>query len=478
MRVPMLRVTRLLCFLLVAPGSAAATSALFQSFDAERFSRSDIATIQLGLAFAGDYRGAADGVWDDRSQLALESFALRRFPSLSNDEERLLNAHVAPLAWLSRETRARLDWRDAAVPEFTVSLEVPWALFDRGVQRHGQGWLLETAGQDLSIVVSRGTASEARYLHQSYQAALSMESPVIDIRREPGRYITGGFTSSGDALHLVSQPAGPLWTSVAIISSTSRASLIPPIAATISFGERIGRQSTGTSPLAEIVNASLAFIESEDDQYQLPELRGSGTAWHVSSDKLVTVAHVVNGCARVTDADGDPLEVLHVDPALDLALIRAPTPSRAWLHVADDADPQLGARIRVLSFPFYALATTSIVMTSGDIASLSGVFDNTNEIVISAPIQPGSSGAPGLDQSGAVVTTVLSRLSDREMRRLTGAGAENFNFGVAPRVLRRWLEAKGVELSDRSPDYDLDAGIPARLRAAVKPILCFRSAPT
>lgn len=465
----------LVACLLIAPVPAVSTPILLQGFDPERFSRKDRAIIQLALAFTGDYHGNADGNWNDASERALIDFVLRRFPS-QTDKLTLLNGHVAPLGWLIREYRERLDWRRFRASPALPGFHAPWAILDRPPRIEGDRAILENDAGDLAIIISRSDRGAARDLHQRYESAIADAAPRVEIRRDAALMVTSGFTREGDAFHLVSQPRQREWINLAIIAAPYRADLVPAIRSTIVFGSAdVSFELDEPSLLGTLTNLSTAFASSTSGDYQLPEIRGSGTAWFVSDRQLVTAAHVVNDCARVTDSDGDELIVEHLDIRRDLALLSSPIRSRAWLPVATEDRPGLGSRIRVLSYPYYALASTSLVVTSGDIASLQGLFNDDDQFVLSAPIQPGGSGGPGVNEQGAVVTIVLSRLSDTEMRRLTGAFSENFNFGISTSELRRWLQEVGVNPDDPLPVSFPTNDIPAHAARAVIPILCLRA---
>lgn len=78
------------------------------------------------------------------------------------------------------------------------------------------------------------------------------------------------------------------------------------------------------------------------------------------------------------------------------------------------------------------------------ISALTGVGNNTNQIQITAPIQPGSSGSPVLDKKGHVVGVVSSKLSDSEMARTTGQVGQNLNFAVNGQTVKSFLDANKV----------------------------------
>jgi hypothetical protein len=61
-----------------------------------------------------------------------------------------------------------------------------------------------------------------------------------------------------------------------------------------------------------------------------------------------------------------------------------------------------------------------------------------------APIQPGNSGGPVLDQSGNVVGVVVGKLDAIKAAAATNDIAQNVNFAIKTTVLTTFLESNGV----------------------------------
>ena len=77
-------------------------------------------------------------------------------------------------------------------------------------------------------------------------------------------------------------------------------------------------------------------------------------------------------------------------------------------------------------------------------SALTGLGNNTNQIQITAPIQPGSSGSPVLNKKGEVVAVVSMKLSDLVMAKATGSVGQNVNFAINGQTLRTFLDAHKV----------------------------------
>ena len=81
--------------------------------------------------------------------------------------------------------------------------------------------------------------------------------------------------------------------------------------------------------------------------------------------------------------------------------------------------------------------------TMGTVTSLS-IRNNSSILQISAPIQPGNSGAPILDESGTVIGVVVAKLSP-----IVGVQIvipENINFGIRSQVVDAFLHSEDISL--------------------------------
>jgi len=98
----------------------------------------------------------------------------------------------------------------------------------------------------------------------------------------------------------------------------------------------------------------------------------------------------------------------------------------------------------VFGFPLNAVLSSGGNLTSGVVSALTGLGNNTNQIQITAPIQPGSSGSPVLIKRGEVVGVVSMKLSDSKMAKATGQVGQNVNFAVNGQTLRTFLDTHKV----------------------------------
>lgn len=184
----------------------------------------------------------------------------------------------------------------------------------------------------------------------------------------------------------------------------------------------------------------------------------SGTGFFVSTDGyLVTNAHVVENCSSPQLISGlasqASAHVLATDTANDLALLKGNvTPSRyASLRVG----VTVGEGIAVFGFPLVGLLSTGGNFTVGNVSAITGLGDDTRFLQISAPVQPGNSGGPLLDQSGNVVGIVVGKLDAIKVAAAINDVAQNVNFAIKTSVLTNFLDASGVGYSTGSAGQPL-----------------------
>jgi S1-C subfamily serine protease len=78
------------------------------------------------------------------------------------------------------------------------------------------------------------------------------------------------------------------------------------------------------------------------------------------------------------------------------------------------------------------------------VSALTGLNNNTNQLQITAPIQPGSSGSPVMNKKGEIVGVVAMKLSDSKMAKATGQVGQNVNFAVNGQTMKSFLDAHKV----------------------------------
>jgi S1-C subfamily serine protease len=174
----------------------------------------------------------------------------------------------------------------------------------------------------------------------------------------------------------------------------------------------------------------------------------TGSGFFLSSDGyLLTNLHVVSGCRTASFKIGGiaaSAPVLFSDAKDDLAVLKYEHPP-AFLAFRDDQRLKLGENVAVMGYPLAGVVASSLNMTTGTISALAGIGEDTRMIQFTAPIQPGNSGGPLLDQSGHVIGIVTSKLSPLWTAANLGTIPENVNFAIKASVIRDFLESKGID---------------------------------
>jgi len=178
-----------------------------------------------------------------------------------------------------------------------------------------------------------------------------------------------------------------------------------------------------------------------------PSKQGTGTAFAVSSEgHALTNHHVINGCTEVKVAGRDGIaKVITSDSVNDLALLQLPGKTKDIASLNPDLGKlRQGEDIIVFGYPLEWALSSGGNLTPGTLSALTGLGNNTNQIQITAPIQPGSSGSPVMDKKGDVVGMVSMKLSDSKMAKATGQIGQNVNFAVNGQTVKTFLDANKV----------------------------------
>jgi len=203
--------------------------------------------------------------------------------------------------------------------------------------------------------------------------------------------------------------------------------------------------------------------------------QGSGSGFYVTaSGHLVTNAHVVEGCTRITLANGSRLTLVAVDAEADLALLeRSGEPATAALSLRQGRGVRLADNVIVAGYPLSGLLSSGLNVTTGTVSALAGIGNDRQRIQITAPVQPGNSGGPLLDQSGNVVGVVVSKLDAVAVASAIGDIPQNVNFAISLGALQAFLDANAVDYLTRNSAVTMsNAEVAERARAATVQVQC------
>ena len=174
---------------------------------------------------------------------------------------------------------------------------------------------------------------------------------------------------------------------------------------------------------------------------------GTGTAFLVAPDLLVTNRHVIQSCATVdvyTPEGKRPAQVQAAEAAVDLALLRVPGLRGTPVRMRSPRTIRLGETVFVFGFPLSGSLTSGGNFTSGLVSGLRGLHDAPGDIQITAPVQPGNSGGPLLDASGQVIGVVKAKLDAMKAAKAIGDIPQNVNFAISAPILGDFLVRQRV----------------------------------
>jgi TPR repeat protein/S1-C subfamily serine protease len=174
----------------------------------------------------------------------------------------------------------------------------------------------------------------------------------------------------------------------------------------------------------------------------------SGTMFIVSRmGHAITNQHVAGGCAEIRIQGREKrVALIAEDTVNDLALLQLQDVGKD--SAAISADPnrlRQGEEIIAFGFPLNSVLSSGGNLTPGVVSALTGLGNNTNQIQITAPIQPGSSGSPVLNRKGEVIGVVSMKLSDSKMAQATGQIGQSLNFAVNGQTLKSFLDVNKVK---------------------------------
>ena len=208
-----------------------------------------------------------------------------------------------------------------------------------------------------------------------------------------------------------------------------------------------------------------------------PEQRtnSSGSGFLVAKQSVVTNFHVVDGCKRYTvrlDTKAYPARLVATTQRNDLALLAVEGLVGVVPTLRTSA--ALGEDVMVAGHPLSGLLAADLIVTSGQVNSLAGLANDPSLLQISAPVQPGNSGGPLIDRSGAIVGVVISKINVLHLANLIdGDIAQNVNFAIKPEILRLFLDANRVFFRTSTTAERLDGvALAERARTFTVQVLC------
>ena len=284
------------------------------------------------------------------------------------------------------------------------------------------------------------------------------QTPPEDQRTNQSEIVTYGSDSGGRAdptccleLRVVAEDVGELllqgWETNDIYKSFPP-SEYPEITEVVNF---VSGRTYGGFTVSEV--GSLAQSTCLNAKFQACRLgqggvvagdgRRSASGTLIADGVVLTNAHAVDGCDSISVGEkANRATVAGIDRDRDLALLAAPNVGGHPVLVSPTGEVTLGETVTVAGYPLSTMLG-ALNITNGTVSSESGA-GQTGLFQISAPVQPGSSGGPVLDESGDLLGIIVSRLNDQVTYAQSGAIPQNVNFAIGPAVIKSFLDANGV----------------------------------
>ena len=175
---------------------------------------------------------------------------------------------------------------------------------------------------------------------------------------------------------------------------------------------------------------------------------GTGTGFFISSDGLIiTCAHVIEGNSKTTVKINNieyDATIISKNDTTDLALLKINYKNSYHFKISNFNNSNLGDKILVLGYPLSDILGSDIRVTDGIISSRSGIASDQSYFQHSAPIQPGNSGGPIINNNFEIIGIAASKLNDMATLISTGIIPQNVNFGIKSENINNILQSNRV----------------------------------
>ncbi len=205
----------------------------------------------------------------------------------------------------------------------------------------------------------------------------------------------------------------------------------------------------------------------------------SGTGFFITSDGyLVTAWHVIKDAETISVLTSQGVKsatMIQADKVNDIAILKAEITGASAFAVSASQQVKVGSAVFTVGFPNIGIQGFEPKFTGGTISSLSGLQDDPRHFQISAPVQPGNSGGPLIDQKGNVVGIVISRVNDLGMLIETGTLPQNVNYAIKSTFIAALLETLPQIRNNLTQPNESELkteDIAERTRQAVALVLC------
>jgi S1-C subfamily serine protease len=211
--------------------------------------------------------------------------------------------------------------------------------------------------------------------------------------------------------------------------------------------EEIKRLDDSLPAEVRVAEATVNWDAALDPESPSEEAGGFGTGFVVARGIVMTCAHVVRGATKVTVLSGGgarhDAKIHTLDMGNDWALLEVNGLESEPIPVSVEK-PNVGATIYCIGYPLGGIKdSTDPIVGSGNIAALQRLDGDERFMQITAPVNPGNSGGPVLDQYGRWVGIVSQKLNDMETLKAAETVTQGVNFAVKASFIQPLVQPKG-----------------------------------
>ena len=208
------------------------------------------------------------------------------------------------------------------------------------------------------------------------------------------------------------------------------------------------------------------------EQFTARNAKSSGTGFVITKDGyVITNNHVIENAKsiKITGINDDyqtsySAKVEITDAQNDLAILKITDVNFKGLSSVPYSfkfnTSSVGEDCFVLGYPLISTMGTDIKLTTGIISSKTGYEGSVSEYQISAPVQPGNSGAPLFDKNGNIIGVVKAKHTQ----------AENAGYAIKASYVRNLIELLPTSIDLPSGNVMNNKPLPKQVELASKTV--------
>ena len=217
--------------------------------------------------------------------------------------------------------------------------------------------------------------------------------------------------------------------------------------------------------------------EDEEKESRSVKLKTSsyGSGFFVTPNHIITNNHVTDSCDAIEVKNKgykSVVELVDSDKNTDLSILVTGNPHDSFLNLRNGKAVRTGEQAIALGYPLASRLGSQLKVTIGNVAALTGYQNNIAELQLTAPVQPGNSGGPLLDDNGNVIGVIVSRL-ERTGGLKKGRIAQNVNFAIKSNMAKIFMDLNMIDYTVKKPSDKVKVNqIVENARDSVVQIIC------